>query len=193
MTKDTLRRRLAEGDLVISPILEPAIQVGNGSVDIRLGTRFIVNKIPQVTEINPSGLTPETLREFQEEVAVPIEEKFMLHPGRFLLGCTFEFIALPQDLCGFVLSRSNYGRAGLLIATATYVHPGWHGCLTLELENLGEVPIALWPGSRIGQLVLMNAEKLPDKPKLKSIPVAPTFSSLAENDKWQKLRQPARI
>ena len=70
-------------------------------------------------------------------VVVPFNRKFRLHPGGFLLGATLEFISLPNDIAGFILSRSGYGRTGLLIAAATYVHPGWKGCLTLELENLG--------------------------------------------------------
>jgi len=189
LTKECLKKRLSiHGDLVISPILEPDLQIGDGSVDIRLGTHFVMSQRSQMTEIDPLDLTVEKLRKFHHAVVVSFEERFMLHPGSFCLGCTFEFIALPTDISGFVLSRSNYGRAGLLIATATYVHPGWHGCLTLELENLGEVPIALWPGSRVGQLVLMQAERISEKPKLKSIPIAPSFSSLAENEKWNKLR-----
>jgi len=98
-----------------------------------------------------------------------------------------EFISLPSDIAGFVLSRSGYGRTGLLIATATYIHPGWKGCLTLELENLGELPVALWPGSYVGQLVLLSAEKV-EEPLLKSIPVGPVFSRLTEAPRWQKLR-----
>ena len=171
---------------MITPILDRE-QIGEGSVDIRLSTQFIVNKRPQLSEIDPMTLTAEKVRKFQELVVVPFEDRFMLHPGSFLLGCTLEFIALPDDICGFVLSRSGYGRAGLLVATATYVHPGWHGCLTLELENLGEVPIALWPGSRVGQLVLMRADRVA-MPKLKLIPVGPRFSNLAEDSRWEEIR-----
>jgi deoxycytidine triphosphate deaminase len=122
-------------------------------------------------------------------VVVPFDDNFVLHPGSFLLGATLEFIALPTDMAGFVLSRSGYGRAGLLIATATYIHPGWKGCLTLELENLGEVPIKLRPACAVGQLVFLNADKV-DQPDLKSIPVGPVFGSLAENPRWAKLRSP---
>jgi len=96
---------------------------------------------------------------------------------------------MPLDLCGFVLSRSAYGRAGLLIATATYVHPGWHGCLTLELENLGEVPIILRPLTDVGQLVVMYSAKLSESPKLKSIPVGPAFTSLSQDLRWKKLEK----
>jgi dCTP deaminase len=190
LTQDGLKNRLESGDLVVSPILEES-QIGHGSIDISLGTQFITNVRPQVAEINPRELSKEELRRFQKLVVVPFHERFVLHPGGFLLGATFEFIALPPDIAGFVLSRSSYGRAGLLIATATYIHPGWKGCLTLELENLGEVPIALWPGSYVGQLVLCRADRI-NQPLLKSVPVGPVFSTLAENPRWEKLRNDSR-
>ena len=185
LTHDELQQRL-ESDLVVTPILEQK-QIGHGSVDISLGTQFITSLRPHVEELDPAELTSKHIRKFQKLVTVPFDEKFMLHPGSFLLGATLEFVSLPLDVAGFVLSRSNYGRAGLLIATATYIHPGWKGCLTLELENLGEVPIALRPGLNVGQLVLIRADAI-DRPLLKSIPVGPTFSSLKEPDNWKKLR-----
>jgi dCTP deaminase len=184
LTRETLVGRIASGDIVISPLLEDD-QIGDGSVDIRLGTQFIVNERPQLGELDPAKITSEDIRRYQRMVVVPFDQKFTLHPGSFSLGCTFEFISLPNDVAGFVLSRSRYGRAGLLIATATYVHPGWKGCLTLELENLGEVPIGLRPGSRVGQLVLLRAERIADT-RLKSIPVGPTFTSLEEDPRWTR-------
>ena len=188
LSKDALLWRLySKRDLAISPILDPSRQIGEGSIDITLGTRFIASQRSQVAKIDPKTLTPEEIRKFQKAEVVPFGRELTLHAKHFLLGCTFEFIALPSDLCGFVLSRSSYGRAGLLIATATYVHPCWQGCLTLELENLGEVPIVLRPGSLIGQLVLMNSSDLAKKPLFKWIPVGPMFTSLADDPAWQKL------
>ena len=186
LTRDELKKRLSRGDLIVSPILEDS-QIGHGSIDISLGTQFITNVRPHVSDINPRELTKETIRKFQRLIVVPFHEKFVLHPGGFLLGATFEYISLPTDIAGFVLSRSSYGRAGPLIATATYIHPGWKGCLTLELENLGEVPIALWPASYVGQLVLCRADEI-SRPTLKSVPVGPVFSTLSENSRWDKLR-----
>jgi dCTP deaminase len=186
LSKETLLRRL-KGDLFISPILENS-QIGDGSVDISLGTRFIRSRRAKTTEISFPDLNREKIRSFQESVVVPFGENYILHPRSFVLGCTFEFIALPLDVCGFVLSRSSYGRAGLLIATATFVHPGWRGCLTLELENLGEIPIRLHPLSAVGQLVLLSAAKLPEQPKAKIIPVSPTFTTLNEDPRWEKIK-----
>lgn len=191
LTREALKRRLhgkdGKADLVVTPILDDK-QIGDGSIDVSLGTQFITNLRPNVGQIDPKELTSEHIRRFQKAVVVPFKEFSVLHPGGFLLGATLEFIALPTDLCGFVLSRSSYGRAGLLIATATYIHPGWKGCLTLELENLGEVPIVLRPGSYVGQLVLMHAEAI-SQPLLKSIAVGPAFSNLSEDSRWEKLRK----
>ena len=190
LSKDELKKRLyVDRDLTISPMLDPVKQIGDGSVDISLGTRFIVSETPNVTQIDPMTLDSREIRKFQREVVVPFGDSFTLHPHHFLLGCTFEFIALPQNLCAFVLSRSSYGRAGLLIATATYVHPCWQGCLTLELQNLGEVPIKLRPGSHIGQLVILTSSPLIRVPLQKSIPVGPRFGSLKVDPRLDNLKQ----
>jgi dCTP deaminase len=187
LSRDVLLRRLRE-DIVVSPLLDVAKQVGEGSIDISLGTQFILNRSSELSTLDPRTLTAEKLRKFQHALVVPYHRTLTLHPGRFVLGCTLEFIKFPTDVCGFVLSRSSYGRAGLLIATATYVQPGWHGCLTLELENLGEVPIELSPGLRVGQLVIISSERI-DQPRLKDIPCGPTFRGLAEDDRWKRLRE----
>lgn len=186
LTQNVLQERMRRGEIVVSPILEHD-QIGEGSIDIRLGTQFIVNERPQLGEFDVTKLTAHDIRRFQQFLVVPFGQKFTLHPGSFSLGSTFEFIALPNDVAGFVLSRSRYGRAGLLIATATYVHPCWKGCLTLELENLGEIPLGLYPGSRVGQLVLVRADAVA-LPLVKTIPVGPSFSSLKEDPRWEKFK-----
>jgi dCTP deaminase len=186
LTREALRERLKDGSLVVAPILDEK-QIGEGSINISLGTQFITNLRPQVDRIDPNELSEKKIRTFQKMTVVPFDKQFILHPGSFLLSATLEFISLPDDIAGFVLSRSGYGRTGLLIATATYIHPGWKGCLTLELENLGELPIALSPGLYVGQLVLLTAEKV-IVPAMKSIPTGPVFSTLKENAKWAKLR-----
>jgi dCTP deaminase len=185
LSKQILWERIKK-DLVVSPILERS-QVGDGSVDISLGTRFIRSRRSKTTEIDFPTLDKETNRSFQESVVVPFGEHYILHPRSFVLGCTFEFIALPLDICVLVISRSSYGRAGLLIATAMFVHPGWRGCLTLELENLGEIPIKLQPLSTVGQLVFLSATKLAEQPKAKIIPVSPMFTTLDEDPRWKKI------
>ena len=79
-------------------------------------------------------------------------------PRSFVLGVTLEWIRLPKDLAGYVTAKSSWGRRGLIIATATGVHPGFTGCLTLELSNVGEIPIAIKPGMTICQLFLHSVD-----------------------------------
>ena len=79
--------------------------------------------------------------------------KFVLHPNQLILGATFEYLVVPRDLFCTIASRSSWGRLGLVIATASAIQPGFRGCLTLELANLSDSPIALYPGLSIGQLV----------------------------------------
>jgi len=81
-------------------------------------------------------------------------DEFILHPRSFVLGTTLEWIRLPRNLAAVVTGKSSWGRRGLIIATATGVHPGFSGCLTLEITNLGEIPIKISPGMHICQLFM---------------------------------------
>ncbi|MCA9052009.1 MAG: dCTP deaminase, partial [Planctomycetaceae bacterium] len=83
---------------------------------------------------------------------------FILHPRQFVLAVTLEWIRLPSNLAGYVVGRSSWGRHGLIIATATGVHPGFTGCLTLELTNVGEIPITIKPGTTICQVFLHTVD-----------------------------------
>ena len=94
------------------------------------------------------------IAEYQEKYYVPFGYSFVLHPSQFVIGCTLEYVSLPEDVCALVVGRSSWGRLGLIIATASKVGPGFKGVLTLELVNLGNVPIFVYPASRIAQLVL---------------------------------------
>jgi dCTP deaminase len=89
---------------------------------------------------------------------VPFGRPFVLHPQHFVLAVTLEWLRLPNDLAGYVIGRSGWGRRGLIIATAVGVHPNFVGCLTLELTNVGEIPIAVKPGAAICQLFIHSVE-----------------------------------
>jgi dCTP deaminase len=86
-------------------------------------------------------------------------DNFVLHPGRFVLGVTMEWLTLPRTLSGYVSGKSSLGRHGLVIETAAGLHPGFSGCLTLELANVGEVPIVISPGMEICQIFLHAIDK----------------------------------
>ena len=85
------------------------------------------------------------------------DEPFILHPGEFVLGATFEAVTLPDDLAGRLEGKSCLGRLGLLThSTAGFIDPGFSGHVTLELSNVANLPIKLWPGMKIGQLCLFR-------------------------------------
>lgn len=141
--------------LIITPILDPESQIalGSASVDIRLGKKFRVPKrakISHLDHINPDHQL--NIEKYKEETFVPLGDYFVLHPKQFVLGETLEWVHLPHDIAAYVIGRSSWGRDGLIIATATGVHPGYSGILTLEISNIGEIPIFLWPGLTIAQL-----------------------------------------
>jgi dCTP deaminase len=146
-----------EKRLVVMPLLDES-QIGESSIDVRLGPTF---RLPNRTD--QAGLDPATtdrtaLRRSQEKVSVEIGSCLWLHPNQFVLGATLEYLRFPDDLGGYVVGRSTWGRVGLLIATAIMIHPGFTGTLTLELVNQGNTPIALYPGAKIGQLAIHRLE-----------------------------------
>ena len=141
--------------LVVTPILEPKEQIdeSSGAIDIRLGTKFIVPQRAQVAffDVNERKFNRK-FNESVEAVYVPYGEYLTLHPGHFVLGNTLEYFKFPPNLSGYVVSRSSWGRMGLVVATAIGIHPGYFGVLCLELSNSAEVPIALYPGLSIAQV-----------------------------------------
>lgn len=151
--KKAILERPTDRRLVVMPLIDPK-QIGDASVDVRLGTRFRVLRRTQDSGLNPQTVVQSEVERGQEEVVVPIGEPLWLHPGQFVLGATLEYLRFPNDLAADVVGRSSWGRVGLLVATAVMVQPGYRGTLTLELVNHGDGPIALYPGSRIAQLVV---------------------------------------
>lgn len=133
---------------------------GSASIDLRLGCWFVVLRRTRVAMLDvydePEQIPSE--EKLAKEHYVPFGKAFVLHPRSFVLGVTLEWIKMPHDLGAYVVGRSSWGRRGLIIATATGVHPGFTGCLTLELTNLGEIPISIRPGTTICQLFFHGLE-----------------------------------
>ncbi|MEH3102638.1 MAG: dCTP deaminase [Sphingomonas phyllosphaerae] len=128
------------------------------SVDLRLGRWF---KSFKQNQTNNFSLWHEEEATAQDRAGigtkqhfVPFGQPFVLHPGRFVLGVTLEWLSLPPTLSGYVTGKSSLGRHGLIIETAAGIHPNFTGCLTLELANCGEVPLTLSPGMTICQIFL---------------------------------------
>ncbi len=144
--------------LIIRPLANIAElrDSGSASIDLRLGCWFQVFRGPRVShfDVYDHGSTPPSESQLTKRHYVPFGKPFVLHPRAFVLAVTLEWIRLPAHFAGEVVGRSSWGRHGLIIATATGVHPGFTGCLTLELTNVGEVPITIKPGTTICQLFL---------------------------------------
>jgi dCTP deaminase len=164
LRKETLRKRLRTTNpkkrLVVTPLLDPAEQIGPASIDLRLGTDFLIPRRNLHAGIDPGDdRVAGEVGMSQERVVVPFGENLWLHAQQLVLGATLEFVKLPPDCAAYVLSRSSWGRVGLLVATAITVQPGFGGNLTLELVNEGNTPIKLWPGLRIAQLVVHSLDR----------------------------------
>lgn len=147
--------------IVIRPILGDVIEErpGAASIDVHLGRHFVVTKRTSLAALQPygGGTDPATqLRKYQEHFELPFAGEVTLHPRQFVLASTLEYYRMPLDLTAQVIGRSSWGRAGLIIATATVVHPGYTGIITLEIENLGEAPVTLRVGCSIGQLMFLR-------------------------------------
>jgi dCTP deaminase len=154
LSDGTIQRLVGEGRIRIDPwdpeLVQPA------SVDLRLGDSFRVFHNHRTSAIDLRR-PPENLT---EEVIVPPEDSFVIHPGEFCLGRTLEWVELPDDIVARIEGKSSLGRLGLIVhATAGFCDPGWKGTLTLELNNLTRIPIKLYPGLPIAQLSFMALDR----------------------------------
>jgi dCTP deaminase len=158
--------RLAHKDrkkqIVITPMLNALQQIGPSSVDVHLGTQFMVVAHSDRLDFDPL-MSPseynEWLRHLRPVNRYSVLERFILHPFQFALGRTLEFIALPRDIVGRIDGRSSWARQGLVVhSTAGDIHPGTRGFVVFELMNYGPVPIVLYPGLAIAQLRFETVE-----------------------------------
>jgi len=139
------------GRVKVEPFEPKMIQPS--SVDVRLDRFFRVFENHKYSVIDPSIEQSELTR----EVAVAGGEHFILHPGEFVLASTYEVITLPDDIAGRLEGKSSLGRLGLLThSTAGFIDPGFSGHITLELSNVANLPVKLFPGMKIGQLCLIK-------------------------------------
>ena len=143
----------------IDPYDEGMIQPS--SIDVRLDRWFRVFENHKYPHIDPSVEQPDLTRLIEPEG----DEPFILHPGEFVLGSTFEVVTLPDDVAGRLEGKSSLGRLGLLThSTAGFIDPGFSGHVTLELSNVATLPITLYPGMKIGQLCLFRLSSPTEHP-----------------------------
>lgn len=159
LSKDSIRLRLSASHprpIGVTPILTSS-QVQPASLDVRLGPNFRAIKIGKMTHLDPLSPSEQVGRQVKKYTDVykilGKREAYVLHPGEFALGATLEHVRLPLDIAARFEGRSSWGRLGILVhATAGYVDPGFEGNITVELANVGKIPVSLYPGVRIGQL-----------------------------------------
>ena len=155
----TIRQALTEGRIVIDPMMDGAVQPS--SVDLRIDRYFRVFRNDTTPFIDPK----QPQEDLTELVEVADDNAFILHPGEFVLGSTLERVAVADDLVGRLEGKSSMGRLGLLIhSTAGFVDAGWDGHLTLELSNVANLPLALYPGMKIGQISFLQMTTPADNP-----------------------------
>lgn len=171
----SIKQELRAGRIIIDPLNEADIQPS--SVDLHLDRYFRVfrNHSTRVIDVK------ENQEDLTELVEVKNSEPLILHPGEFVLGSTLERVVLPNDLVGRLEGKSSLGRLGLLIhSTAGFVDPGWSGHLTLELSNVANLPITLYPKMKIGQISFLKMTTEAENP----------YGSLTLGSKYQNQRGP---
>lgn len=137
---------LSEGRVRISPY--NAELIGPSGIDIRLGDQIRVFKdLSEIYEtnpvINPFNDTGEAITELIE----PRNGRFIIQPGELILANSLERIELPDDLVARLIPRNSFNRIGLfLLSSSGTIEPGFKGHLTLAIENIGKIPIILYPG-----------------------------------------------
>lgn len=170
-----IRAELDAGRIQLDPLTESMIQPS--SVDVRLERMFRLFDNHKYAHIDPSVAQPDLTR----LVEVDPEEPFVLHPGEFVLGATYESVTLPADIAARLEGKSSLGRVGLLThSTAGFIDPGFQGQVTLELSNMASLPIKLWPGSKIGQLCFFRL----------SSPARHGYGSTVHQSRYQGQRGP---
>ena len=170
-----LKADISAGRIGVEPYDEAMVQPS--SIDLRLDRFFRVFENHRYPHIDPA----EHQEDLTKLIETPSGEPFILHPGEFVLGSTYEVITLAHDLAGRLEGKSSLGRLGLLThSTAGFIDPGFSGHVTLELSNVATLPIKLWPGMKIGQLCVLRMTSAADNP----------YGSAAAGSRYQNQRGP---
>jgi len=154
-----IRTAIADGTLVIDPFDASMIQPS--SIDLHVDSQFRVFDNTRYPYID----VRKEMEDLTSLVEVGPDEPFILHPGEFVLGSTFEKVTLGSSIVARLEGKSSLGRLGLLIhSTAGFVDAGWSGHLTLELSNVANLPITIYPGMKIGQLCVFQMTSPAERP-----------------------------
>jgi len=158
-----IKKYIEEGKIKIHPLPDFEIQLGPASLDVRLDNIFRVFNHTQVPYIDPKNKS--TFENLTEVVKIEENKPFVLQPGQFILASTLEEVELPDDIGARIEGRSSWGRLGIIVhSTAGYIDPGFKGKITLEMSNIGMLPVLLYPGMRICQLSFEKLSSPAQKP-----------------------------
>ena len=159
MSDRDIRAQIEAGNIGLEPLDMGLLQPS--SFDVRLDRFFRLFDNHKYAYIDPA----EEMSELTRFVEVAADEAFILHPGEFVLGSTYEFVTLPDNIAARLEGKSSLGRLGLLThSTAGFVDPGFNGHVTLELANVSNLPIKLWPGMKVGQLCFFQLSSPSETP-----------------------------
>jgi len=159
MSDRDIRASIEAGQIGLEPLDMGLLQPS--SFDVRLDRFFRLFDNHKYAYIDPA----EEMSELTRFVEVAAAEAFILHPGEFVLGSTYEFVTLPDNIAARLEGKSSLGRLGLLThSTAGFVDPGFNGHVTLELANVSNLPIKLWPGMKVGQLCFFQLSSPSETP-----------------------------
>jgi len=159
--------------LVITPLLNQMDAVDEDSVDLRLGSHFLLPRSPGEPYFAPDRTTATALH---TRVHIPLGRYLVVPAHQTVLGATLEFIKLPCDASGEILTKSSVARTFIVVETAPWIHPEYRGCLTLEIANVSNTPVLLYPGRPIGQLILLHVDRKHDpSAKVKSTYFGPVY------------------
>lgn len=177
LSRDSIRERLRlhirDGQsLVITPLLLPERAVDVDAVDLRLGCHFLLPKVPPAPAILPGA---SASRSSHLHAHVPYGKYLVVPAHQTVLGATLEFIKLPCDVSGQVLTKSSVARTFTVVETAPWIHPNYRGCLTLEIANVSNTPLLLYPGRLICQLILLSVEKPSTPGKMSGTYLGPVY------------------
>jgi len=178
LTKSALWDRMKldvsdESGLVITPLLQPDEALDTDAIDLRLGTHFLVPRISFQPYFCPDDRPG---KDVYTRVHIPLGKYLVIPAHQTVLGATLEYLKMPYDVSGQILTKSSVARAFIVIETAPWIHPSYRGCLTLEIANVSNTPVLLYPGRAIGQLVFFRVEPEPEKGlPLKSTYLGPIY------------------
>ncbi len=158
-----IKKALQKKQIIIKPKPDLEEQLGSCSLDLRLGYHFRIFKHRRLPFIDP--FDSDTTHGMTDEIKISKKEPYVIQPGEFVLASILEWVELPDDIAARIDGRSSLGRLGLVIhSTAGHIDAGFKGSITMELTNIGTMPIMLYPKMRICQLVFEPLSSPAERP-----------------------------